>query len=560
MYIIIILFLSMIGFKKTSLAKDSNRILDYKKQVIQLTKQIQTDKRNVELILKRGMAYFYIKKYKLAIEDFSTIIVSNSTQNYSFLWRGASYFYLEKYKKAIYDLSFFLKKEPLNTDALVFRGRSYFYLKKYQKAIKDFTQALKNGRNIKDILYLRAQTYFKLDLYSKGLGDLNKATRFIDFFIILGLSLFFSLGISSVFVCIAFFKRNLNKPKFLFIYQKYQGISSILLLFLFLFIAQETLLFQSFFEFIFYLVSGNETISHLSFIFFISLIIYLFKVFKSTIPTFFIDRRVKGTTIKFRRYLKLSSLVFVYFFLIQIGFFSYSIILQLVTTAVLFEKILSFMLICIFVFLFMSYFPQLIAFFYGIKKGEGELYFKLLNTEIQKSEVRLKKIKVVRTKDLKLANAMAAGLYNRYIFITDYLINQLNPEEIGAVLCHELGHIKKNHLWINFGLILFYLISSYYIRQLIGDSLFIFFAYFILFFVFIFRYISRKLEYSADQYAVEVYDKPAALITSLEKLGLYNVHPLKIKKFDEKTMTHPSIHKRIEEIEKLIEQKENIFN
>jgi len=48
-----------------------------------------------------------------------------------------------------------------------------------------------------------------------------------------------------------------------------------------------------------------------------------------------------------------------------------------------------------------------------------------------------------------VANAMVTGLFswNRYIVVTDRLVQELNADEIDAVFGHEVGHVKHHHLW-----------------------------------------------------------------------------------------------------------------
>ncbi len=62
----------------------------------------------------------------------------------------------------------------------------------------------------------------------------------------------------------------------------------------------------------------------------------------------------------------------------------------------------------------------------------------------------------VRTRDFKiwqtrgqLLNAAVTGLIPslRYVFLTDALLAQLREEEVESVVSHELGHIRRHHLW-----------------------------------------------------------------------------------------------------------------
>lgn len=48
----------------------------------------------------------------------------------------------------------------------------------------------------------------------------------------------------------------------------------------------------------------------------------------------------------------------------------------------------------------------------------------------------------------KLANALVSGFRRKTIYISDYLIENASMDEIEAFVAHEIGHVKKHHLWI----------------------------------------------------------------------------------------------------------------
>lgn len=49
----------------------------------------------------------------------------------------------------------------------------------------------------------------------------------------------------------------------------------------------------------------------------------------------------------------------------------------------------------------------------------------------------------------KTANALAAGTVPRfrYVFLTDYLLEACDDDELRAILAHEFGHVAGRHLW-----------------------------------------------------------------------------------------------------------------
>lgn len=137
------------------------------------------------------------------------------------------------------------------------------------------------------------------------------------------------------------------------------------------------------------------------------------------------------------------------------------------------------------------------------------------------------------------ANAYFSGFgKQKRITLYDTLIEDLEEEEIVAVLAHEVGHYKRKHIIFNIvasigltGLTLYILSLFISIPELslaIGVTQSSFHAGLIAFGILyspiseltslIMNYFSRKFEYQADNYAKETY-AAQPLITSLKKLS-----------------------------------------
>ncbi|WP_291868418.1 M48 family metallopeptidase [Maribacter sp.] len=137
------------------------------------------------------------------------------------------------------------------------------------------------------------------------------------------------------------------------------------------------------------------------------------------------------------------------------------------------------------------------------------------------------------------ANAYFSGFgKEKRVTLYDTLINDLEEEEIVAVLAHEVGHYKKKHILFNLfasilltGLTLFLLslfINTPEVSLAIGVAKPSFHAALIGFGILyspisevtglIMNYLSRKFEYQADDYAKNTY-KATPLITGLKKLS-----------------------------------------
>ncbi|PNQ72258.1 peptidase M48 [Hanstruepera neustonica] len=169
------------------------------------------------------------------------------------------------------------------------------------------------------------------------------------------------------------------------------------------------------------------------------------------------------------------------------------------------------------------------------------------------------------------ANAYFSGFGSeKRVTLYDTLINDLDEEEIVAVLAHEVGHYKRNHIIFNLissivltGLTLYILsifISNPVLSNALGVEIPSFHIGLIAFGLLyspiseitglIMNWFSRKFEYQADNYAKETY-KAEPLITSLKKLSknsLSNLTPHPAYVFMH--YSHPTLLDRINNLKK----------
>jgi STE24 endopeptidase len=167
------------------------------------------------------------------------------------------------------------------------------------------------------------------------------------------------------------------------------------------------------------------------------------------------------------------------------------------------------------------------------------------------------------------ANAYFSGFGSeKRVTLYDTLINDLEDEEIVAVLAHEVGHYKKKHIIYNLfssivltGLTLYILsllVSNPLLSSALGVEIQSFHVGLIAFTLLyspisevtglIMNILSRKFEYQADNYAKRTYaDEP--LITSLKKLSknsLSNLTPHPAYVFMH--YSHPTLLQRIKNL------------
>ena len=173
-----------------------------------------------------------------------------------------------------------------------------------------------------------------------------------------------------------------------------------------------------------------------------------------------------------------------------------------------------------------------------------------------------------RSKRSKHPNAYFTGFSkNRRIVFYDTLIDLLSPKEIKAVLAHEIGHYKHNHITKSLGISTFIIfIGMFLISQLVNSSNYLemlnlnnsassqlialFFTYQIISFFTdpFFSTLSRKNEYEADVFASKQVQKEH-LISSLVKLYKSNLSFLIPNKFYAMFyFSHPTVLERINKL------------
>jgi STE24 endopeptidase len=75
--------------------------------------------------------------------------------------------------------------------------------------------------------------------------------------------------------------------------------------------------------------------------------------------------------------------------------------------------------------------------------------------------VRVRDVRMIPGRGQKLANAAQIGAVPpfRYIVVTDYLVDHLSPDEVDAVVAHELGHARRHHVLIKLGTLVACIVS-----------------------------------------------------------------------------------------------------
>tara|TARA_B100001142_G_C14320317_1_gene650139 strand:- start:670 stop:1896 length:1227 start_codon:yes stop_codon:yes gene_type:complete len=205
--------------------------------------------------------------------------------------------------------------------------------------------------------------------------------------------------------------------------------------------------------------------------------------------------------------------------------------------------------------------------FNEFKKLSDKSIIEVVNSLSKKTNFSVSNIYVMDgSKRSAHSNAYFTGFHkSKRIVFFDTLLSMLTPNEIEAVLAHEIGHYKKNHILksmlmsLVFSFLAFYfmynitLIDSFFYELNINPSspgqLIIFFSLIlpsVLFFLNpFFSSLSRKNEFEADNYAKDFSNKDD-LISSLKKLYKENLTILKTSPlYSSIYNSHPTVFERI---------------
>ena len=289
-----------------------------------------------------------------------------------------------------------------------------------------------------------------------------------------------------------------------------------------------------------------------------------------SLPGYRIERELRGAAIPQGRYLWLvtAGILFIFGGIIVIGLIGI-ILFAAVEKLPLWIGIPIFILLfSLFLLLLYTHYPRLIGVIYGSTTIQDNDIRSRLVRLTGRAKVKIKDIYLIRIRDLKMANAWVFGLLSKRIYITDYLLDNFSLDETETVLAHELGHVKKKDLWIYFVSALGYGAFFGIIMQGLSTILdfekmsvgFWGLAGLILaplYSVVLFGIISRRLEFRADRYVVEIASNPSAYIEALKKLATLNTMPFRWKKKDEALLSHPSVERRILKFSQVLNSRQN---
>ncbi len=165
------------------------------------------------------------------------------------------------------------------------------------------------------------------------------------------------------------------------------------------------------------------------------------------------------------------------------------------------------------------------------------------------------------------ANAFFAGFGRfRRLVLFDTLLSKQTPEELVAVVAHEVGHFRRGHILKSMAVSIAVSGGLFWVFQRAASDPRLFEAFqvgqgtlpvgLVLASIaagpvlrlasFLSQAMSRKFEFEADEYSVQSYAKPRALASALKKLSVENLsnltpHPFKVAL----DYSHPPVLQRV---------------
>ena len=192
--------------------------------------------------------------------------------------------------------------------------------------------------------------------------------------------------------------------------------------------------------------------------------------------------------------------------------------------------------------------PLLIQKFWGCKPLEQGVHRNRIESLCRSVNLGYRNILNWPIFEGRIITAGVMGLIKRfrYILVTQALLNLLEPQEVNAVIAHEIGHVKKRHLLFYLFFFVGYMIISFSFLDLIVYAMIYFdplinafnqmgfnpatvtsiifslviITTFLIYFRFIFGFFMRNFERQADAYVYTIFDTAGALISTLQKISI----------------------------------------
>ena len=182
------------------------------------------------------------------------------------------------------------------------------------------------------------------------------------------------------------------------------------------------------------------------------------------------------------------------------------------------------------------------------RKIENESLLKILDNLFIKNGVTKYRLYYWDSSKSNEDNALICGIFIKYVFISTTLLEKLTKREIEAIILHEIGHVKNNHVLKGLILKLASLILvtfMVYVYMIEGSINILILLLVIVLFVLIMGMNLHEIRKHEDEADLFVNSKGYGkdLISALKKIDIENMDERKV---DELLSTHKSMEKRID--------------
>ena len=140
-----------------------------------LSDAISLNPENELAYLNRGDAYYNLKQYEKAIEDYNKTIELDPENVIAYGRRGDAYGRLKQYESAIMNYANAIDLDPEYAPAYNNRANILFTTRQYEKAIEDYSKTIELDPENDTVYSNRGLAYSGLEQYEKAAVDYNKA-------------------------------------------------------------------------------------------------------------------------------------------------------------------------------------------------------------------------------------------------------------------------------------------------------------------------------------------------------------------------------------------------
>jgi Zn-dependent protease with chaperone function len=225
--------------------------------------------------------------------------------------------------------------------------------------------------------------------------------------------------------------------------------------------------------------------------------------------------------------------------------------------------------------------PSMIQKFWRCKPMEPDYVRERIESVCQKAGMAYRDILYWPIFGGQMITAGIMGLVRkfRYILVTRALLRYLSPDELDAVIAHEIGHVKKYHLYFYLMFFTGFMLLSFVFQNVLIYSILytqpiyrflseygittatlqsaldavVFILIFLIYFRYIFGFFMRNFERQADTYVYALFESAAPLISTLKKIAFTSGQPA-----DKPNWHHFSIGERVRFLEKCEANRSNI--